>query len=67
MGGSGAPNDMDQAHRTLAVSDDPSAQVTDQYFYHPRRRAPNLQARDTDLQDRIVAEGEHWSSVRWPD
>jgi len=70
MGGSGAPDDMDQAHRTqawLAVSDDPVAQVTGQYFYHLRRPAPNLQACDTDLQDRLVAECERRSSVVWPD
>jgi hypothetical protein len=61
---------MDQAHRTqawLAVSDDPAAQVTGQYFYHLRCRAPNPQAQDTDLQNRLVAECERWSCVRWPD
>jgi NAD(P)-dependent dehydrogenase (short-subunit alcohol dehydrogenase family) len=70
MGGPGAPDDMDQAHRTqawLAVSDDPAAQGTGQYFYHLRRRAPNPKARDTALQDRLLAECERWSSVKWPD
>ena len=70
MGRPGAPDDMDQAHRTrvwLAVSDDPAAKKTGQYLYHLRRRAPNPQARDTVLQDRLVAECQRWSSVRWPD
>ena len=56
MGGAGAPDDMDQAHRTqawLAVSDDAAARVTGEYFFHLRRRAPNPQARDTNLQDRV--------------
>jgi len=48
-GGAGAPDDIDQAHRTrvwLAVGDDPAARVSGEYFYHLRRRAPNPQARD---------------------
>ena len=41
MGGPGAPDDMSQAPVTqawLAVSDDPAATVTGQYFYHQRPR-----------------------------
>src|SRR4051794_17230975 len=44
MGGPGAPDDMDQAHRTqawLATSADPAAQVTAGYFYHFRPRDPH--------------------------
>jgi len=69
MGGPGAPDDMDQAHRTqawLAVSDDAAARVTGEYFFHLRRRASNPQARDTKLQDRLIAACERISSVRWP-
>jgi NAD(P)-dependent dehydrogenase (short-subunit alcohol dehydrogenase family) len=58
MGGPGAPDDMDQAHRTqawLAAGDDPKADVTGQYFYHLKRREPNAQARDATLQDRLLA------------
>jgi NAD(P)-dependent dehydrogenase (short-subunit alcohol dehydrogenase family) len=50
MGGPGAPDDMDQAHRTqawLAVSDDAAARVTGEYFFHLRRSTPNPQTRDT--------------------
>jgi len=69
MGGPGAPDDMDQAHRTqawLAVSDDAAARVTGEYFFHLRRRAPNPQARDTDLQDQLIAACTRISSIRWP-
>jgi NAD(P)-dependent dehydrogenase (short-subunit alcohol dehydrogenase family) len=58
MGGSGAPDDMDQAHRTqawLAASDDPKARVTGRYFYHLKPRAPSPQATDPTLQDRLIA------------
>jgi hypothetical protein len=44
MGGSSAPDDMDQAHRTqvwLAASDDPKARVTGGYFYHLKSKAPS--------------------------
>jgi NAD(P)-dependent dehydrogenase (short-subunit alcohol dehydrogenase family) len=57
MGGPGAPDDMDQAHRTqvwLAASHDPKAQVTGKYFYHMRPKAPNPQADDPALQDRLI-------------
>jgi NAD(P)-dependent dehydrogenase (short-subunit alcohol dehydrogenase family) len=58
MGGPGAPDDMDQAHRTqvwLAASDDPNAQVTGEYFYHLTPKAPNPQANNPALQDRLIA------------
>jgi NAD(P)-dependent dehydrogenase (short-subunit alcohol dehydrogenase family) len=58
MGGSGAPDDMDQAHLTqawLAAGDDPRADVTGQYFYHLKRMAPNQQSHDVALQDRLLA------------
>lgn len=57
MGGPGAPDDMDQAHLTqawLAVSDDPLARRTSEYFYHLRQRAPNPQSHDATLQDRLL-------------
>jgi NAD(P)-dependent dehydrogenase (short-subunit alcohol dehydrogenase family) len=57
MGGPGAPDDMDQAHRTqawLAASDDAAARTTAGYFYHLRPREPNPEARDVALQDRLL-------------
>ena len=70
MGGPGAPDDMDQAHRTqawLAVSNDAAARVTGEYFFHLRRSTPNPQTRDTGLQDQLIAACEQISSVRWPE
>jgi len=69
MGGAGAPDDMDQAHRTqvwLATSDDPHAQVTGQYFYHLRSLTPNPQAEDVALQDRLIALCAKLSGVHLP-
>jgi NAD(P)-dependent dehydrogenase (short-subunit alcohol dehydrogenase family) len=57
MGGSGAPDDMDQAHLTqawLAAGDDTKADVTGHYFYHLKRMEPNLQSHDVALQDRLI-------------
>jgi hypothetical protein len=34
---------------------------------HLRRRAPNPQASDPDLQDQPIAARERYSSVAWPD
>jgi NAD(P)-dependent dehydrogenase (short-subunit alcohol dehydrogenase family) len=68
MGGPGAPDDMNQAHRTqawLAVSDDAAARVTGEYFFHLRRRASNPLARDTKLQDELIDACERISSIRW--
>ena len=58
MGGPGAPDDMNQAHLTqawLAAAGDPKAQATGAYFYHLKRMAPNPQAEDAALQDRLMA------------
>ena len=69
MGGSGAPDDMDQAHLTqawLAAGDDPKAQVTGKYFYHLKRMEPNPQAHDLALQDRLIAICTEISGVALP-
>jgi NAD(P)-dependent dehydrogenase (short-subunit alcohol dehydrogenase family) len=69
MGGPGAPDDIDQAHRTqawLAGSNEPEACVTGEYFYHLKRMAPNPQARDSALQDRLVALCTELSGVSLP-
>jgi NAD(P)-dependent dehydrogenase (short-subunit alcohol dehydrogenase family) len=57
MGGPGASDDLDQGHRTqvwLAVSDDPAAKVTGQYFYHLKRRAAHPAAHDPKIQDKLL-------------
>jgi NAD(P)-dependent dehydrogenase (short-subunit alcohol dehydrogenase family) len=57
MGGSSANDDLDQAHRTqvwLAVSDDPAALVSGEYFYHMEKRQPLPASRDASIQDRLL-------------
>jgi NAD(P)-dependent dehydrogenase (short-subunit alcohol dehydrogenase family) len=69
MGGPGAPDDLDAAHRTqvwLAVSDDPAAKVTGEYFYHMRLRAPNAAARNTELQEKLLNACKQFSGVELP-
>jgi NAD(P)-dependent dehydrogenase (short-subunit alcohol dehydrogenase family) len=69
MGGPGAPDDMDQAHLTqawLTAGDDPKVDVTGRYFYHLKRMAPNPQADDQALQDRLIAICEEISGVALP-
>src|SRR6201999_3017876 len=69
MGGPGAPDDLDQAHRTqawLAASDDPDARKTAGYFYHLKPREPNPQSRDITLQARLFDICEEISGVEMP-
>jgi NAD(P)-dependent dehydrogenase (short-subunit alcohol dehydrogenase family) len=57
MGGSGAPDDLQAGCETqawLAVSDDPGARVSGEYFFHMRPRPPNPAVHDADLQDRLL-------------
>jgi hypothetical protein len=67
MGGTGAPDDIDQAHRTqawLAAGDDPKARVTGHYFFHMRRRDPNPETHDVGLQDGLMEAFAKFSGVR---
>lgn len=50
----------------LAVSDDPAARVSGEYFYHMQRSAPNPAERDERLQDRLPAESERCSGIKLP-
>jgi NAD(P)-dependent dehydrogenase (short-subunit alcohol dehydrogenase family) len=57
MGGAGATDDLNEGHRTqvwLAVSDDPSAKVTGEYFYHRKRREPKAGTRDVERQEKLI-------------
>jgi NAD(P)-dependent dehydrogenase (short-subunit alcohol dehydrogenase family) len=57
MGGPSAPDDLDQAHRTqawLAVSDEPEARVSGDYFYHRQVIPVNPAARNPELQERLL-------------
>jgi NAD(P)-dependent dehydrogenase (short-subunit alcohol dehydrogenase family) len=70
MGGPGASDDLDQGHRTqvwLAVSDDPAARVSGDYFYHLRRRAPNPDAHDKPLQEEFFEACRRLTGITLPD
>jgi NAD(P)-dependent dehydrogenase (short-subunit alcohol dehydrogenase family) len=70
MGGPTAPDDLSLAPETqvwLAVSDDPAAQVTGQYFYHRQLRRVHPDAQRTDLQDELLAYCADLAGVPLPD
>jgi NAD(P)-dependent dehydrogenase (short-subunit alcohol dehydrogenase family) len=67
MGGPGAPDDMSQAPVTqvwLAVSNDPAATVTGQYFYHQRPRPYHPAATSVSVQDQLLAACAELTGVR---
>jgi NAD(P)-dependent dehydrogenase (short-subunit alcohol dehydrogenase family) len=67
MGGAGAPDDLDQAHRTqawLAVSAEPAATVSGKYFFHLRQRDPDPATRDVGRQDQLLELCERVSGLR---
>jgi hypothetical protein len=58
MGGPGAPDDFEKGYRTqtwLAVSDDPAATVSGQYWHHRQPRTPAKDVCDHRFQDQLVA------------
>src|SRR5215831_16472002 len=68
-GGPNATDDLDEAHRTqvwLAVSGDPKAQVTGEYFFHKRLRKPSAVTRDAGLQEKLLKTCERFSGVSLP-
>jgi NAD(P)-dependent dehydrogenase (short-subunit alcohol dehydrogenase family) len=69
MGGPSATDNLDEGHRTqvwLAVSDDPKAQVTGEYFFHMRLRKPSAVTHDTELQEKLLKACEGFSGVALP-
>jgi NAD(P)-dependent dehydrogenase (short-subunit alcohol dehydrogenase family) len=69
MGGPGAPDDMDAAHRTqvwLAVSPDPAATVSGKYFFHMRQRTPNPAAHDASRQGALLEACRRLSGIEMP-
>ncbi|MFJ8768957.1 SDR family NAD(P)-dependent oxidoreductase [Streptomyces clavifer] len=57
MGGAGAPDDLEQGHRTqewLATSDEPQALTSGGYWYHGERLEPHRSVRDETFQDRLL-------------
>ena len=69
MSGPKATGDLDQGHRTqvwLAVSDEPAATLTGDYFFHMKPRKPSGAVHDATRQDRLIAECERLSGVALP-
>ncbi|MGF6772151.1 NAD(P)-dependent dehydrogenase (short-subunit alcohol dehydrogenase family) [Paraburkholderia sp. GAS199] len=70
MGGPGAPDDLQAAPKTqvwLAVSDDPAATVSGEYFYHQKPCETHPAVRDVDVQERLIDACERFSGIRLPD
>jgi len=70
MGGPNAPDDLNEGYRTqawLAVSDEPDAMVSGEYFYHKRLRSPLPATRETELQEKLIDACQRFSGVRLPD
>jgi NAD(P)-dependent dehydrogenase (short-subunit alcohol dehydrogenase family) len=58
MGGVGAPDDLEQGYQTqvwLAVSNEPAALVSGQYFHHQKQARYNHSADDISAQDQLLA------------
>lgn len=57
MGGSSAPDDLNEGCRTqawLSVSDDEGARVSGKYFYHMQQQAPDSRVYDESRQDQLI-------------
>jgi len=70
MGGPGAPDSLEEAPRTqawLAVSNDPAAMVSGEYFYHMKQRRPLADARKAEIQDRFLEECRRISGIALPE
>ena len=70
MGGAGAPGDLSRAPVTqawLAVSEEPAALVTGQYFFHQKPRTVHPATRRPDVQDALLAYCEGLTGVALPD
>ncbi len=66
MGGSGAPESLEDGARTqtwLATSDAAAAKVSGEYFYHMKPRAPAAATRDEKRQEQLLAECERYLGV----
>ncbi len=57
MGGAGALDDIDKAHRTqvwLATSEEPAATISGRYFFHQKLRDPDPATTDVERQDLLL-------------
>lgn len=70
MGGAHAPDSLEEGYRTqvwLAVSDDPAATVTAEYFYHRKLRTPHPATRDLERQEKLFEACRKFSGVDLPE
>jgi NAD(P)-dependent dehydrogenase (short-subunit alcohol dehydrogenase family) len=70
MGGTAATDDLDEAHRTqvwLAVSDQPEALISGEYFYHLKKKDTLPAAHNFAMQDRLLALCERLSGIALPE
>jgi NAD(P)-dependent dehydrogenase (short-subunit alcohol dehydrogenase family) len=70
MGGPEAPDDLEAAPATqvwLAVSNEPAATVSGDYFYHLQRREPHPVVYDASVQERLLEACKRLSGIRLPD
>jgi len=57
MGGAGASDDLDMGYQTqtwCAVSDNPAATVSGQYWHHRRQQRPAVEAPDSHFQEQLL-------------
>lgn len=69
MGGPDAPDDLSKAHVTqawLAVSNEPLAHSTGNYFYHQALHHPNPIVADDDIQDELLDICARLSNIEMP-
>jgi NAD(P)-dependent dehydrogenase (short-subunit alcohol dehydrogenase family) len=67
MGGPGAPDDFEKGYLTqtwLAVSDDPAASVSGQYWHHRQPQTPGREVSDPRFQDQLSARLDELTGVR---
>jgi NAD(P)-dependent dehydrogenase (short-subunit alcohol dehydrogenase family) len=70
MGGAGAPDNLEKGFETqvwLAVSNDPGARVSGQYFHHKRQAHYLPAANNATVQDKFLALCEQITGVRLDD
>lgn len=69
MGGAGAPDNLDKGFETqvwLAVSNDPEACVSGQYFHHKKKAHFLPEARDIAIQEKFLSRCEQITGVPFP-
>lgn len=68
MGGVNAPNDLRKGYESqvwLAVSDEPEAKISGQYFHHKKQSRYLQIARDVAVQEQFLSDCEQLSGIRF--